>query len=29
MVFNPNEPQNGDEVDADVLRNQLLETDEG
>ena len=22
-VFNPNEPQNGDEVDADILRNQL------
>ena len=23
MSFNPNEPQNGDEVDADVLRNQF------
>jgi len=23
MVFNPNEPQNGDEVDADFLRNQF------
>jgi len=23
MAFNPNEPQNGEEVDADVLRNQF------
>jgi len=28
-TFLPNEPQNGETVDADVLRNQLWEKDEG